>query len=95
MTIWRTTLVALLLHTGNAMAQQPLTPSFVVAAEQRFDPWVQRLLAERSLKMLPLYGGALYYIVPIDTDPYFEHQQIQFIEALLREKQIEPASEDK
>ena len=36
---------------------------FLVLAEHRFDPAIQRLMAERSLRALPLRDGQLYYVV--------------------------------
>ncbi len=70
-------------------AHPPIAAGVVVPAEVRFDPSVQRLLADRALKLMPLRDGALYYIVPIDADPYFEQQQIRYLEALL-DDQVEP-----
>jgi len=64
---------------------------FVVLAEQRFDPWVQRMLAERALKAMPLREGRLYYYYPVDSNPYLEEMQIRYLEELLeKQKSDEP-----
>ena len=64
---------------------------FVVLAEQRFDPWVQRLMAENSLRAMPLKDGRLYYFYPIDSNPYLEEMQIRYLEELLeKQKKSEP-----
>ena len=62
-------------------------PGFVLLAEQRFDPAVQRYLAEQSLRALPLRDGQLFYIYPTSVaDPYVEQMQIRYIQALLDER---------
>ena len=68
---------------------------FVVLAEHRFDPAVQRLMAEQNLKALPIYGGALFYIVPEPSNAAAEAMQIQYMESLLRRhgREIEPEAE--
>ena len=67
------------------------TPGVVLAKEYRFDPAVQRMLAERSLKAMPLRGGELFYVIPVDVDPRMEAMQIRYIEALLDKKaEVEP-----
>jgi len=60
-----------------------LRPGIVLLAEHRFDPAVQRWLAEGALRALPLDGGRLYYIVPVDRDPRLEEMQIRYLEELL------------
>jgi hypothetical protein len=63
-------------------------PGFVVLAEQRYDPLVQRFMAEQSLRAMPLKNGQLYYIYPVDTsNAYIEQMQIRYLEVLLDEKQ--------
>ena len=68
--------------------------------EQRFDPSVQRFMAEQSLRAMPLKDGQLYYIYPVNTsDAYVEQMQIRYLEVLLSEKaqsdnaDIEPDTE--
>ena len=61
-----------------------LLPGFVVLAEQRFDPAIQRFMAERSLAALPLRDGQLYYVYPLDAPrAQVEQMQIRYLEALL------------
>ena len=64
----------------------PGYPGFVVNAEYRFDPAVQRLMAERSLKALPLGDGQLYYVYPTNIDPRLEEMQIRYLEGLLEKR---------
>lgn len=58
----------------------------IILAERRFDPFVQRLMAERSLRALPLYGGQLFYLVPTGSSSVQEEMQIRYLEVLLRER---------
>ena len=75
-------------------------PGFIVLPEQRFDPSVQRFMAEQSLRAMPLKDGQLFYIYPVGTsDPYVEQMQIRYLEVLLDEKsrtdsaEIEPETQ--
>ena len=75
-------------------------PGFIVLPEQRFDPLVQRFMAEQSLRAMPLKDGQLYYIYPLGTsNAYVEQMQIRYLEVLLDEKsradnaEIEPEAE--
>ena len=89
------------LWTSSALAQGrglvPLVPGvaqgLIVFPEQRFDPLVQRLMAERSLRALPIYGGQLLYLVPVVTDRREEAMQIRYLEALLRERSQQEAED--
>jgi hypothetical protein len=65
-------------------------PGFVVLARHRFDPTIQRWLAEQSLKALPIRNGQLFYIVPVDTNPLQEQYQIRYIEEMLNRAPVEP-----
>lgn len=65
-------------------------PGFVVLARHRFDPMLQRWLAEQSLKALPIRDGQLFYIIPVDTDPLKEQFQIRYIEEMLSRQPVEP-----
>ena len=72
---------------------QGLSPieGFVVSADNRFNPWVQRMMAERSLKSFPLANGQLYYIYPVNIDSHTEEMQIRYVEQLLeKQKKDEP-----
>ena len=58
-------------------------PGFVIRAEDRFDPAIQRLMAEYSLQSLPLERGQLYYLYPLGVTPRLEGVQIRYLESLL------------
>ena len=71
-------------------------PGFIVLAENRFDPAIQRLIAEHSLRSLPLRRGQLYYVYPPGINPHIEEMQIRYLELLLEkraEKDSEPDAE--
>jgi hypothetical protein len=75
-------------QTGSVSAAVPAyqiwNPGFVIRAEDRFDPAIQRLMAEHSLRLLPLERGQLYYVYPIGmTPPRLEGMQIRYLETLL------------
>ena len=81
-------------ESGNGSLYTFPSGGFVILAEQRFDPWVQRLMAERSLKAMPLRDGRLYYFYPTQGDPYLEEMQIRYLEELLeKQKNNEPTGE--
>lgn len=73
----------------GAQAAQPATaavawhPGFVIRAEDRFEPAIQRLMAEYSLQSLPLERGQLFYLYPIGITPRLEGVQIRYLESLL------------
>ncbi len=64
-------------------AASGIHPGIIIRAEDRFDPAIQRLMAERSLRLLPLRRGQLYYLYPIGEVPRFEGVQIRYLEQLL------------
>lgn len=72
--------------------QPGYVPGFVVLAQHRFDPMVQRWLAEESLKALPIHNGQLFYIIPVDTNPLQEQMQIRYIEEMLSRQPVEPGT---
>jgi len=75
--------------TANPLLQARGVPGFVVLAEQRYDPAVQRFMAEQSLAALPLQGGQLFYVYPQNTsNAYIEQMQIRYLEALLQENRV-------
>ncbi len=93
-------LLALVICTGsvsaNPLLHHPHLPGFILLPEQRFDPAVQRYLAEQSLRALPLYGGQLFYVHPVGTSSaYSEQLQIRYLESMLRDrvKDDEPVSD--
>ena len=62
----------------------------VLAAKHRFDPAVQRYMAEQSLAAMPLKDGTLYYIYPVhNNNAQLESFQIQNLERLLDKRQKE------
>ncbi len=81
----------LVLASSNLQAIPAVHHGIVVVAEYRFDPAVQRYMAERELKALPISGGRLFYLVPAFSDPLIEEMQIRYIEQLLdKRRPIEP-----
>ena len=89
------TLLACLAASANAQPQYlgPGVAGLVLSAEHRFDPAVQRLLAERALRALPLLDGQLYYVYPMQRSTgHLETMQIQYLEQLLQRRQ--PADQE-
>ena len=73
--------------SANPLLHHPHIPGFILLPEQRYDPAVQRYLAEQSLRALPLRDGQLYYVYPINTSStYTEQMQIRYLEMLLSDK---------
>ena len=77
-----------------AGASVAVHPGFVIRAEDRFDPAIQRLMAEYSLKSLPLERGQLYYLYPIGVTPRIEGLQIRYLESLLDKEAARIADEE-
>ncbi len=68
-------------------------PGFIITAEDRFDPAVQRLMAELELTAMPLERGQLYYLYPIGINPpRLEGAQIRYLESLLDKRANEDAA---
>ena len=78
--------------TSTAIAWHP---GFVIRAEDRFDPAIQRLMAEYSLQSLPLERGQLYYLYPIGITPRLEGVQIRYLESLLDKQAAAVEAEQK
>jgi hypothetical protein len=78
-----------------AMQSIVLPPGIVIRAEDRFDPAIQRLMADHSLRLLPLERGQLYYLYPIGVTPRLEGVQIQYLEHLLDKQAAENDQSDK
>ena len=90
-------LAVLAASVQTAPAQPPAFPpglargvapglGLIILAERRFDPFVQRLMVEQSLRALPLYGGQLFYLVPTSGSSGQAEMQIRYLEVLLRER---------
>ena len=79
----------------SAGFQPGSVPGFVVLARHRFDPMIQRWLAEQSLKALPIRHGQMFYIIPVDTNPMQEQFQIRYIEEMLSRQPVEPESDQR
>lgn len=83
------------LQTSSAIAQSsapPIWPGFVIRAEDRFDPAIQRLMADHALRLMPLERGQLYYLYPIGMAPRLEGAQIRYLESLLDKRSEEEAA---
>ena len=70
----------------SASASSVWQPGFIILAEDRFDPAIQRLMAEHSLRSLPLDRGRLYYLYPPGVTPRLEGLQIRYLETLLEKR---------
>jgi hypothetical protein len=80
---------------ANPLLQTQGLPGFIVLAEQRYDPAVQRFMAEQSLRALPLKNGQLFYVYPINTsNAYIEQMQIRYLEVMLEKKAAESEPEN-
>ena len=77
----------------SAWANAILPPGIIIRPEDRFDPAIQRLLAEHSLRLLPLRRGQLYYLYPVGATPRFEGAQIRYLEHLLDKQAVREALE--
>jgi hypothetical protein len=69
-------------------------PGVIVLAEDRFDPAIQRLIAEFSLRSLPLQRGQFYYLYPVGVDPHIEEMQIRYLEVLLDKRDADGSAQD-
>lgn len=78
-----------------ALAGGPVwQPGIIVLAENRFDPAIQRLIAEYSLRSLPLRRGQLYYVYPPGINPHIEEMQIRYLELLLEKRAAKDSEPD-
>jgi hypothetical protein len=77
----------------SADGQPGHVSGFVLLARHRFDPMIQRWLAEQSLKALPIRHGQLFYIIPVATNPMQEQMQIRYIEEMLNRQPVEPEAD--
>jgi hypothetical protein len=66
-------------------------PGIVILPEQRFDPFVQGLLARRELRALPIGSSGVLYLYPVTQDPSLLEAQIRYLDQLLQRSGDEPA----
>jgi hypothetical protein len=70
---------SLVRHTGG------LNPTaFIFRPEARYDPLIQRLLAEDVLRAMPMGDRNLFYVVPEGGTALLEEMQIRYLEELLQ-----------
>ena len=67
--------------------------AFIVSSDARFDPMVQRLLAENALRALPIGNDALLFVIPDNGDVFLQESQIRYLEELMQ-RHIEPNRRD-
>ena len=79
---------------AHATNEAPLAradfPGLVIRPDDRFDPWVQRLMARADLRAMPIGETGLLYLAPVVEDPYQRDLQIRFLHELLESPQSEP-----
>ena len=91
------TIALVTLSTGQASATHsaPVQNSgFIVLAEHRFDPAIQRFMAERSLKALPLASGQIYFVYPSNIDPQLEEIQMTTVLPPIRSAQVSASNHE-
>ena len=86
-------LVASAQATTDVPLSRPDFPGFVIRPDDRFDPWVQRLMARADLRAMPIGETGLLYLAPVVEDPYQRDLQIRFLHDLLQAPQSEPRRE--
>jgi hypothetical protein len=70
---------SLVRHTGG------LNPTaFIFRPEARYDPLIQRLLAEDVLRAMPMGERNMFYVVPEGGTQLLEEMQIRYLEELLQ-----------
>lgn len=57
--------------------------AFIYRPEARFDPLIQRLLAEDVLRTMPRGDGDVFYVVPEGGTKLLEEMQLRYLEELL------------
>jgi hypothetical protein len=75
---------------AKSIAVAPLCPggtlcgALVLVPEDRFDPWVQRLLADQQLAGQPTRYLPVLIVVPTPPDRALEESQIRYLQQLLQ-----------
>ena len=72
---------------------EPVT-ALILNPDARFDPLVQRMMADNVLRAMPLRGRMIYYVVPQTDDPMMQEMQIRYIEQLLEKYQPNEPADD-
>lgn len=90
---WLITGILVVLSVGGAIDAGASLPhrdgglnhtALVFRTEARFDPLIQRLLAEDVLRAMPKSGGDVFYVVPQGGTQLLEEMQLRYLEELLR-----------
>jgi len=90
-----TLLLALTLGLGHSAAASPayswasVQRAFIVSSDARFDPMVQRLLAQNALRAMPIGNDALLFVIPENGDVILQESQIRYLDELMQ-RHIEP-----
>jgi hypothetical protein len=96
----RTLLIALAVVGVQTQAAVPVfhphepVTALILNPDARFDPLVQRMMADNVLRAMPLRGQMIYYVVPQTSDPMMQEMQIRYIEQLLEKYQRDEPAED-
>lgn len=96
----RTLLITLATFGVHAQAAVPVyhphepVTALILNPDARFDPLVQRMMADNVLRAMPLRGQMIYYVVPQTSDPMMQEMQIRYIEQLLEKYQRDEPAED-
>lgn len=91
-------IIALLFCTGVisrpvSLADRP-HPTLILLSQERFNPAVQRLLAQQELKALPIGDSGVIFVIPMYQDPLLEEMQIRYLEQLIDEMEIDQPTAD-
>jgi len=63
--------------------------AFIVSSDARFDPMVQRLLAQNALRAMPIGNDAMLFVIPDNGDVILQESQIRYLDELMQ-RHIEP-----
>jgi hypothetical protein len=58
--------------------------AFVLSGDARFDPMVQRLLAQNALRSLPIGNHSMLIVIPDDADAVLQEAQIRYLNELMQ-----------
>ena len=74
---------------GQPSAQSAL----IVFPEHKYDPAVQRILAEENLRALPIGSTGVIFVIPVYEDPMLEEMQIRYLEKLIKKLESDEPAE--